>query len=169
LCVALGVPDERLQVAIDALARLADRGASGEILWSEPAPDALAAIAALHRAGVAVLVVTNSDGHAADNLRDAGICQVGAGRGATVAGVIDSALVGAAKPDPAIFHAALRCAGVEAGDAVHVGDTLRADIDGAANAGIAAVHLDPARACRAGDHRHVRSLGGIWRHVAPAR
>ncbi len=82
--------------------------------------------------------------------------------------MIDSAIVGASKPDPAIFRVALDCAGVDAAAALHVGDMLCADVDGAAQAGIPAVHLDPTRACRAHDHRHVRSLAGIWRHVAPA-
>lgn len=157
LCVALEVPRPHLVAAVGALSKLADRAASGKILWSEPAPGALLAIAALRRAGVAVVVVTNSDGHAAENLRDAGV---------TVAAVIDSALVGASKPDPRIFRVALQCAGVDAAAAVHVGDTLSADVDGAAAAGIAALHLDPSRVCRARDHRHIRSLAGIWRHVA---
>ncbi len=86
LCVALDVPRRRLRSALGALATVADRSASGEILWSEPAPDALTTITALQRAGIAVLIVTNSDGHAAENLRDAGICQaIGADVGASEA------------------------------------------------------------------------------------
>ena len=172
LCVALEVPRPRLASALGALATLADRSASGEILWSEPAPHALATITALQRAGIAVLIVTNSDGHAAENLRDAGICHAGSGErsarsGVPVAAVIDSAIVGASKPDPRIFGVALQCAGVDRAAGAHVGDMLSADIDGAARAGILAIHLDPARACRGRDHRHIRSLAGIWRHVAP--
>jgi putative hydrolase of the HAD superfamily len=115
-----------------------------------------------------VVVVTNSNGRAAENLSDAGICQTAAGRGAIVTGVIDSGVVGAAKPDPAIFHAALAHAGVAPTATVHVGDMVSADVVGARSAGIVPIHLDPHRRCRASDHRHVRSLGGIWRHVALA-
>ncbi len=168
LCGALRVPGQRLPAALAALTRVADRERSGNILWSEPAPGARATIAALQRAGVAVLVVTNSDGHAAENLRDAGICQAGAGPGLTVTEVIDSAVVGSAKPDPEIFELALKRAQVTRDAVVHVGDMLCADIAGAHAAGIPPLHLDPARECRAGDHRHLRSLAGIWRHVAPA-
>jgi putative hydrolase of the HAD superfamily len=115
-----------------------------------------------------VVILTNSDGRAAENLRDAGICQTGTGRGVKVTDVIDSELVGSAKPDPGIFEFALRRARANPGLVVHVGDMLCADIEGAHAAGIPPLHLDPHRACRASDHRHLRSLNGIWRHVIPA-
>ncbi len=168
LCDELGVSGARIQDAVGALNEFADRRRSGEILWSEPAPQAVRTIDALSRAGIAVVVVTNSNGHAAENLRDAGICQTSAGRGATVAGVIDSEVVGAAKPDPAIFHSALAHAGIAPTAAVHVGDMVSADVIGARSAGIVPIHLDPQRLCRASDHRHIRGLTGIWHHVAPA-
>jgi putative hydrolase of the HAD superfamily len=169
LCDALGVSERHLSVAVTALSQLADRGRSGEILWSEATPHALRTIAALGRAAIKVLVVTNSDGHAAENLRDAGICQTTPGAGVTVTDVIDSTVVGSAKPDAGIFHAALRRAQANHTSAVHVGDMLHADIDGARAAGIVPIHLDPDRACRGRDHRHIRSLAGIWRHVSPVQ
>jgi putative hydrolase of the HAD superfamily len=167
LCEELGVPPARMRDAVDVLSRLADRDLSGEILWSEPAPHALETIDSLGRAGIAVVIVTNSDGHAAENLRDAGICQVTSGPGAIVAGVIDSGVLGSAKPDPALFRAALRQAHVDRSAVVHVGDMLSTDVAGAHAAGIVPVHLDPLRRCRAPGHRHIRALSGIWRHVAP--
>lgn len=168
VCAALCVPAECLPAAISAFALLGDRDASGVVLWSEPVPGAREVIDALMRSGVPVLVVTNSDGRAAENLRDAGICQVGPGRGATVGDVIDSVVVGSAKPEPEIFGVALRRAGVSASEAVHIGDMLCADIAGARAAGLAAIHLDPSRRCRSAQHRHIRSLSGIWRHIAIA-
>jgi putative hydrolase of the HAD superfamily len=167
VCSALGVSRERLSDAVERMAHLADRRASGEILWSEPAPGALSTITALGGAGMVVFVVTNSDGHAADNLRDASICQTGAGAGVEVAGVIDSGLVGSAKPQRGIFRVAMQSARVHPGSVVHVGDMLIADVAGALASGIVPIHLDPHRRCRARNHRHVRSLTGIWRHVAP--
>lgn len=167
LCSALGVASERLAAAVAAVSRLADRSISGEIMWSEAAPHARRTIAALQRAGIAVFVLTNSDGHAAENLRDAAICQTTAGAGVPITGVIDSALVGSAKPNPGIFRVALRRAGAQATSVVHVGDMLSTDIAGARAAGIVPIHLDPNRSCRSRDHRHVRSLNGIWRHVGP--
>jgi FMN phosphatase YigB (HAD superfamily) len=165
-CRALGVGEERVEDAVRALSWVGDRDASGQILWSEPAPGARQAIDALTRAGIAVLVVTNSDGRATENLRDCGICQIGSGAGASVVDVIDSARVGASKPDPRIFRIALERANVEARSVVHVGDMVSVDVAGARATGLVPIHLDPDRRCRLGDHRHVRSLTGIWRHIA---
>ena len=166
-CEALGVPRSRQDDAIAALAELADRKRSGKVLWSQPTPHAVESLEALSSAGIPVIVVTNSDGYAADNLRDAGVCQTTAGAGARVADVIDSGRVGSAKPDPWIFHLALESAGVDAGSVVHVGDMVSTDVLGARGAGITPIHLDPDRSCRARDHRHIRSLQSIWRHIEP--
>jgi putative hydrolase of the HAD superfamily len=57
-------------------------------------------------------------------------------------GVVSSAMVGAAKPAPALFEAALAAAGCSAADALHVGDSPSKDIDGASRAAIAAVLID---------------------------
>lgn len=164
----LGVPAALIPDATMRLERLGDRRQSGEVLWSERGPGALATIAGLTSAGIEVLVVSNSDGNAEVNLRAAAVCQPGPGPGATVSAVIDSTLVGAEKPDPRIFEIALDVAGAARGQVVHVGDMLSTDVAGARAAGIEAIHLDPTRGCRARDHRHVRSLTGIWRHVAAA-
>jgi putative hydrolase of the HAD superfamily len=167
----LGLVPGRTAEAIAGWERLADRARSSQVLWSEPTPGAIDTIAALQRAGLAVVIVTNSDGHGAENLAASGFGGVP---------VIDSHVVGAAKPDPRIFEIALARAGEELAalgrprvavqpcEVVHVGDTLANDVAGARAAGITPIHFDPLRACRARDHRHIRSLPGLWRHVAPA-
>lgn len=160
LSTQLGIVGGRTGEALRALEHLADRDRSGEILWSEPTPGAVRTIDGLQRAGIAVVIVTNSDGHGEENLRDCGFDVP----------VIDSTVVGAAKPDARIFEVALSRAGVAPDEVVHVGDTLATDIAGAHAAGIAPIHFDPTRACRATDHRHIRSLPGIWQHLrAPTR
>jgi putative hydrolase of the HAD superfamily len=53
-----------------------------------------------------------------------------------------SAMFGVAKPNPKIFHEALKKAGVQAGEAVHVGDSLEDDVRGAHLAGMKAIWLD---------------------------
>jgi putative hydrolase of the HAD superfamily len=168
LCEALGVGAGSLDAAVDALADVEDRRRSGEILWSEAAPHAREVIARLRGEGVSVVIVTNSDGHAAENLRDARVCQEGPGPGEEVAAIVDSTIIGHAKPDPEIFRVAMGRVGVEASAVVHVGDFVAADVEGAKRAGITPIHLDPPRACRSADHRHVRTLAGLWHHVAPA-
>ncbi|MFZ0971734.1 MAG: HAD family hydrolase [Solirubrobacteraceae bacterium] len=154
----LGIVPGRTAAALAAWERLADRSRSGVVLWSEPTPGALTTIAALRRRGLAVVIVTNSDGHAEENLAACGFAGVS---------VIDSHVVGAAKPDPRIFEIALARAGIRACEVVHVGDTLANDVAGAHAAGIAPIHFDPLGACRARDHLHIRSLPGLRRHVAP--
>ena len=56
--------------------------------------------------------------------------------------IVTSSEVQAEKPSRRIFDEALRRAGVEARDAVHVGDQPTTDIDGALGAGLAAVLID---------------------------
>ena len=53
-----------------------------------------------------------------------------------------SAVFGAAKPNPKIFHEALKRANVSAAETIHVGDSLEDDIRGAHLAGIKAIWLD---------------------------
>lgn len=98
-------------------------------------PDAAEALDALARAGVRLAVVSNWDCGLVDVLERLG-----------VAGLFDavsvSAVVGAAKPDPAIFHHALRRLGVPAARALHCGDRPEYDCAGARRAGIRAVLVD---------------------------
>lgn len=159
LCAALGVGGEN---AVESLTEMADRSRSGRVLWSEPTPGALETILTLRKREVRVVIVTNSDGHGAQNLRDAGILQA---TGLEKSDVIDSAVVGSTKPDAGIFLAALERAGARASETVHVGDMVSTDVRGASAAGIMPVHLDPYRRCRSRDHRHVRSLAGIPWHL----
>jgi putative hydrolase of the HAD superfamily len=111
--------------------------------------------------GIEVAIVSNSDGWIEGSLRVLGICQVGAGPGASVRAVIDSSLVGVEKPDPRIFEAALRALDLPAGAVVHVGDSVHFDIEGARSAGIRALHFDPFAMCGAGEHEHVSSLAAV--------
>lgn len=57
--------------------------------------------------------------------------------------VVVSGRVGVEKPDPAIYQMALEAAGVEAGEAVMVGDSLEADVLGPSRIGIRGILLDP--------------------------
>ena len=47
------------------------------------------------------------------------------------------------KPHPSIFHAALAAAGVDASDAVHIGDAARDDVEGATAVGIRPIFVAP--------------------------
>jgi putative hydrolase of the HAD superfamily len=156
----LGIGPGRTAEARAVWERLADRSRTQQVFWSEPTPGAAESIAWLKRAGIAVLIVTNSDGHGEENLRDSGFADTP---------VIDSTVVGVAKPDPRIFEIALELAGADPGATVHVGDALVNDVAGARAAGITPIHFDPLRLCRATDHRHVRSLPAIRHHVTAVK
>ena len=56
--------------------------------------------------------------------------------------ILASGPFGRAKPHPSIFRRALEMVGVEASEAVHVGDSLRDDIEGARAAGLRAILID---------------------------
>src|SRR5207249_7146899 len=56
--------------------------------------------------------------------------------------ILDSHVVGVEKPRPEIFHMALKRAGIEAREAVFVGDSYATDIAGARAAGLRGVLFD---------------------------
>jgi len=87
---------------------------------------------ALRARGAALVVVSNWDVSLHDVLAETGLAPL-------VDGVVTSAELGAAKPDPAPFRAALALAGAEPQDALHVGDSVAHDVAGARAAGIAPV------------------------------
>jgi putative hydrolase of the HAD superfamily len=102
-------------------------------------------ITSFHRIAVKfpTAIVSNNDGGAEQQMRDIGICQVGPGPLANVAAIVDSAVIGIAKPDPRIFLPALAALGTDPARTLYVGDTVHADIRGATAAGMASVQLDP--------------------------
>lgn len=99
-----------------------------------PYPDVLPALRELRGRGLTLVVASNWDCSLPDWLRPAGILEL-------VDGVVTSAEVGAAKPSPRVFVRALAVAGVEPGEALHVGDKVHNDIEGAAAAGVRGVLL----------------------------
>jgi len=163
-----GVPSSRLRVVLPSLVR-AFREPPDVDVWSLFVPSAVEALKRLAETGVALAVVSNSDGTVERLLRDNGVCQVGDGAGTTVSAVVDSGAVGAEKPDPAIFTHALEALGVEAHRAVHVGDSVHADVAGARAAGVRPLHLDPFGFCPLDDHEHVASLDDVVELVGASR
>jgi putative hydrolase of the HAD superfamily len=105
-------------------------------LWNVPDPEAGHALRRARAAGLAVGVISNSNGSARSILEATGLA-------ADLDFVIDSGVVGVEKPDPRIFRLGLAAAGVEAHEAVYVGDLYSVDVLGARAAGIAGVLLDP--------------------------
>jgi HAD superfamily hydrolase (TIGR01509 family) len=147
LFLEAGVPAERLPEVRECLAAL-----HGERhLWSGTAGDTHDTLARLRSAGLKLGVVSNSDGRVVEALEAAGL------RGYFDV-VLDSALVGVEKPDPAIFRAALDALDVSPAEALYVGDLYDVDVLGANAAGIPAVLLVPPGATRPAGCATVGSL-----------
>jgi putative hydrolase of the HAD superfamily len=100
-----------------------------------PYPEVPAVLGALRERGVARVVVSNWDVSLHDVLERTNLRPL-------LDAVVTSAEYGVAKPDPAIFAHALELAGgVAPADAVHAGDDVAADVEGARAAGIAPVFV----------------------------
>jgi putative hydrolase of the HAD superfamily len=118
-----------------------------------PYPDVEPALRDLRERGVTVVIASNWDCSLPEWLGPTGILEL-------VDAVVTSAEVGAAKPSPRVFERALGLAGVDAAEALHVGDKVDNDIEGAAAAGIRGVLIQ-----RDGDPpagvESIRSLGEL--------
>ena len=97
-----------------------------------PYPEVPGVLRALRERGVRLVVVSNWDVSLHDVLERTGLRPL-------VDTVVISAELGVAKPDPAIFRAALDRLGADAKGALHVGDSVEHDVVGARAAGIDAV------------------------------
>lgn len=160
-----GVPEDRVEEAVE---HLLNEFATGAV-WSRVVPGSVEALGELAALGVRLAIVSNADGKAEDRLLEHRICQVGTGPGVEVDTVLDSEVVGVAKPDPKIFEIALDRLRVAPADAIHVGDTPGADVDGARAAGVRPVLIDPYDLHSALDVERVRSLAEVVELVASAR
>ena len=153
----VGVPDHDVVEAADVLGRT--RTAA---LWRWPIPESRAALQALHAAGMPIGVVSNASGQIEAVLRRSGVCQVGDGPGTPVRVVIDSHVVGIAKPDPAIFDFALvHFDGVERSRIAYVGDSVTMDVGGARAAGLHPILLDPFDDHVGADFERIATLGEL--------
>ena len=127
-----GTPRERVPELLAALWE--DHGRHN--LYSrvpEGLPDA---VGRLRARGVKVVVVSNSEGKLVGLLETLGILGI-------FDRVLDSSVVGVAKPDPRIFGFALDTFGISKERALHLGDTFATDIAGARAAGIRTALIDP--------------------------
>lgn len=122
----LGVPGLPLATAREALLAA---------IRFEPFPDAAPALHELRGRGLRLVVASNWDCSLHDVLEQVGLAGF-------VDGIVTSAETGARKPDPALFEAALGVAGCDAGEAIHAGDSIDNDVDGALAAGVRPVLVD---------------------------
>ncbi|CAN5412205.1 hypothetical protein BH23ACT3_BH23ACT3_19760 [soil metagenome] len=150
----VGVADHDVAEASELLGRT--RSAH---LWRYPIADSVTALAALVADERPVGVVSNASGQIEAVLRRAGVCQVGEGSGASVRCVVDSYVVGVAKPDPGIFdHALVHFGGIERHRIAYVGDSVTMDVEASREAGLHPILLDPFDDHPDLDAQRIRSL-----------
>jgi putative hydrolase of the HAD superfamily len=123
----------RSALPVDAVLGAVQNAALTEALLASlrfaPFPDARPALERLRAAGVPVVVLSNWDLSLHDVLRRLELAPL-------LHAILTSAEAGARKPAREIFEQALRLAGAAASAAVHVGDSLAEDVEGARAAGI---------------------------------
>jgi putative hydrolase of the HAD superfamily len=97
-------------------------------------PEVVPTLRELRSRGLELGIVSNFDSRLFNVLRGLGIAEL-------FDTVTISSLAHAAKPSPKIFELALEQHAVDPGEAMHVGDSVKDDVEGATKAGLAAVLL----------------------------
>lgn len=159
---AVGVQDTDRDAA---LVRLREAFGNPSVdVWRQQVMGSVDGLRTLAATGIKLGIISNADGSIEEQLRRGEICQVGEGLGVPVLAIIDSTVVGVAKPAAEIFRHAIDPLGVSPELAFYVGDTVRYDVRGARNAGLNPIHFDPYDLCESKpDHAHVRAIAEVAR------
>jgi putative hydrolase of the HAD superfamily len=160
---SMDIPDDQLEDAIDKLVPVWT-GPSLD-LWRRVLSGSIGGLWDLHHANLKLGIVSNSDGHVEEELVRNEICQVGPGPGVPVQAIIDSGVVGVAKPDPTIFDFALPSLEVDPSEVIYVGDSVKYDVRSAEAAGMTPLHFDPFELCRDVDHEHVAHVADVLNSI----
>src|SRR5271169_4285340 len=144
---------QQLDTAADGVRDTLVENTQNSANWDQILPGTREALERL-RQEYAIAVISNADGKIEAVLRRCGIADC-------FASITDSGNVGAEKPHPAIFEAALREMKAGAAESLYVGDVYSVDYVGARNAGMQAVLFDVSGAYREGQFPRVESLAGL--------
>ena len=125
----------RRSLALEELDHAAAREAMLAALRFRAFPDAAPALRELRARGLSLVAASNWDASLPEGLEQTGLAPY-------LDGAVSSAVVGAAKPDPAVFLAALEVAACGPAEAFHVGDSPDGDVAGARAAGLRVALLD---------------------------
>lgn len=158
---AIGVPVHERDEAAEVLDRTRYHHT-----WRWVIPESRNALDDLAEAGVPMGVVSNASGQIEAMLARS-ICQVGPGEHVEMRVIIDSAVVGVAKPDPRIFEYALPYfAEFERSRIAYVGDSVTMDVECSAAAGLYPVLLDPFDDHAGASFERIASLDELLNHTA---
>jgi len=147
---AAGIPEEEI-LAYGAHFRRLHAEAS---LWRVVRPGTMEALARLKSARIKLAIVSNAEGQIDADARRYGLHPF-------FDVIIDSHVVGVAKPDPRIFQIALERLGVAAEEARFAGDIYSIDILGARAAGIEAALIDQHDRYSWIDHTKIRHMSEL--------
>lgn len=129
--------------------------------WRWAIPESRAALDSFADIGVPMGVVSNASGQI-ESMLAREICQVGPGVHVEMRVIVDSHVVGVAKPDPAIFdHALPAFDGLTRERIAYVGDSVTMDIGAASAAGLHPILLDPFDHHRGADFERIRTLDDL--------
>jgi putative hydrolase of the HAD superfamily len=117
-------------------------------------PEVAETLSALERRGLILSVISNFDSRLIGILK-------GLGAAHWFEHIFVSSRVGYAKPDRQIFHTALERHSLEAGDALHVGDSEEKDLLGANRAGLKGVLVERNGASKSNLSPRITSLRSI--------
>jgi len=161
---AVGVAEADL----DEAAFVLDRTRSAW-LWRWTIPETRQALDALFAAGVPMGVVSNASGQI-EGMLVREICQIGPGRHVEMRCIVDSHLVGVAKPDPTIFdHALAHFAEFDRSRIAYIGDSVTMDIGASTAAGLHPILLDPYDDHADADFERIRCVSDLVGELAGAR
>lgn len=155
MAAGAGVPADALRAAwheVDGAAHI----------WDKAIPGAPACLRRLRDAGLRLGIVSNSDGRCAQALERAGLRDF-------VELVVDSGVVGVAKPDPAIFEYALEPLGLAPDETWYLGDTVAYDAAAADDAGLTSWVVDHRGLHSVPFPRRVRNLAEFADRVLEAK
>ena len=143
-----GLQENRTELATDIYAEF------GQAERWQPYPDVMPVLSKLSEEGLKIGLVSNWDTRLNSLSIETGMSKY-------LDFVVSSANVGLMKPQPQIFELALERAGVEADQALHVGDHYYADILGARSVGITPILLDRKKSLPPADCVVINDLGEL--------
>lgn len=117
-------------------------------------PEVPETLAALKQRGLALSVISNFDSRLVRILDGLGVAS-------SFDEIFVSSRVGYAKPDPQIFHAALKRHKTRPEHGLHVGDSEINDRLGANYAGLRGILIDRRRRADGGDNEHIATLRSL--------
>ncbi len=151
----MGTPEETERMSIRARERWPELEKEIPL---ELYPDTIPLLEKLSKDGFAMALVSNAPpdtGKAVDAL----------GLPHYLKTVVISGVVGYSKPHPEIFRIALRQAGVQPGETIHVGDLYESDVVGARNAGIEGILIDRDGTQTGLDCPRITSLEEVYGYI----